>query len=277
MNCTRVQELLVDLLYEELDAGERASVTSHLETCHACQLRWSQVRAVAAAADRWSAPPVSRGIAERALMRVAAQQRAARMSMVSSATIVGRVLLGGGAALLSLLLVAGVASRQTTIVGAGALAVVWTVLYSGVFLASQHPSIRGLTRPALIGSGIALLVVPAMTIPSVVEACERWVRATGNSAPMALLLVVVAAGYTAAPLLVGGLGERVESGRDWIVDGLKLSALYAVLTAPAVALQCVALPLEITALWMAGALAGAAGAGPVGLRLGGWLRHVTAK
>jgi hypothetical protein len=94
---------------------------------------------------------------------------------------------------------------------------------------------------------------------------------------MALLLVVVAAGYTAAPLLVGGLGARVESERDWIVDGLKLFALYAVLTAPAVALQCVALPLQITALWMTGAVVGAAGAGPVGLRLGGWLRHVTAK
>jgi hypothetical protein len=277
MNCARVRELLVDLLYEELDAGERASVTSHLETCHACELRWSRIRAVAAAADRWSAPPVSRGIAERALMRVAADQRAARVAIILPATIVGRVLLGGGAALLSLLLVAGVASRQTTIVGAGTLAVVWTVLYSGVFLASPHPWIRGLTRAALIGSGVALALVPVASIPGVVEACERWVRAAGGSAPMALLLVVAAAAYTGAPLLVGGLGARVEPGRGWIVDGLKLSALYAVLTAPAVVLQCVALPLEITALWMTGAVVGAAGAGPVGLRVGGWLRHVTAK
>jgi len=277
MNCARVQELLVDLLYEELDAGERTSVTSHLETCQACQLRWSRVRAVAAAADRWSAPPVSRGIAERALVRVAVERHAACASMVSSAAIVGRVLLGGGAALLSLLPVAGVASHQTTVLGAGALAVVWTVLYSAVFLAADHPSIRGLTRTALIGSGIALLVVPAMTIPSVVDACERWVRAAQGSAPMALLLVVVAAGYTAAPLLVGALSVRRESDREWIVDGLKLSALYALLIAPAVALQCVAFPLQITALWMTGALVGAATAGPISLRIGGWLRQATAK
>lgn len=277
MNCARVQELLVDLLYEELDAGERALVTSHLSTCHACQLRWSQIRAVAAAADRWSTPAVSRGIAERALMRVAAEQRTARMSMLSPATIVGRVLLGGGAALLSLLLVAGVASRETTIVGAAALAVVWTVLYAVVFLAARHPAIRGLTRAALIGSGVALVLVPVTTVPGIVEACERWVRAAPGSAPLALLLVVVAAGYTAAPLLAGSLAARVESDRDWIVDGLKLSVLYALLTAPAVALQCVSLPLQIMALWTTGALVGAAAAGPVGLRLGVWLRHATAK
>jgi hypothetical protein len=277
MNCARVGALLVDLLYEELDAGERASVTSHLGTCRACELRWSRIRAVAAAADRWSAPPVSRGIAERALMRVAADRRAARVAMIFPARIVGRVLLGGGAALLSLLLVAGVASRQTTIVGAGALAVAWTVLYSGVFLASPHPSIRGLTGGALIGSGVALALVPVASIPGVVEACERWVRAAGGSAPATLLLVVAAAAYTGAPLLVGGLGARVEPVRGRVVDGLRLSALYAVLIAPAVVLQCVALPLEITALWMTGAVAGAAGAGPVGLRFGGWLRQVTAK
>lgn len=277
MNCARVQELLVDLLYEELDTDERTSLTAHLETCQACQRGWSRIRAVAVAADRWSAPPVSRGIAERALVRVAAEQHAARASMASSAAIVGRVLLGGGAALLSLLLVAGVASRQTTIVGAGALAVVWTVLYSAVFLAAQHPAIRGLTRAALIGSGIALLIVPAMSIPSVVDVCERWVMSAHGSAPMALLLVVVAAGYTAVPLLAGGLGARAKSDREWIVDGLKLSGLYALLIAPAVALQCVALPLQITALWMTGALVGAAAAGPISLRVGGWRRHATTK
>lgn len=277
MNCAQVQECLVDLLYEELDAAERGPAMAHLETCPGCQLRWSRVRAVAAAADRWAAPPVSRGIAERVLVRVAAEQHAARASAVSSAALIGRVLLGGGAALLSLLLVAGVASRQTTVVGAGALAVVWTVLYAAVFLAAQHPAIRGLTRAALIGSGIALLVVPAMTIPSVVEVCERWVRAAQGSAPVALLLVVVAAGYTAVPLIVGALNVRRESERDGIADGLKLSALYALLIAPAVALQCVALPLEITALWMTGALAGAAAAGPIGLRLAGWRGQATAK
>ncbi len=280
MNCARSQELLVDLLYEELDTAERASVTSHLQRCGACQVRWSQIRAVAAAADRWSPPSVTLGISERALMRVAAEERAARITTVSWASSGLRVLLGGGAALLSLLLVSGVASRQTTIVGAVALAVVWTVLYSAIFLAAEHPSVRGLLRAALISSGVALVLVASVTVPGIVQACERWVGVAHDShgsAALAFLVFAVAAGFTAAPLLAGGLAVRVDSDRDWVVDGLKLSALYALLTAPAVALQCVVLPLQVMALWPAGALVGAAAAGPIGLRLGGWLRYATAK
>lgn len=277
MNCEQVHELLVDLLYEELDAGERGLVMAHLETCRTCQLRWSRVRALAAAADRWASPSVSRGVAERALIHITAERHAARAPLGSSATMVGRVLLGGSAALLSLLLVVTVVSRPTTVVGAAALAVVWTVLYSAVFLAAQHPSTRGLTRAALMGCATALLVVPAMTISSVVDACERWMRAAQGSVPMALLLVVGAAGYTAAPLLIGSLGARPQSDGEWVSDGLKLSALYALLIAPAVALQCVALPPQITVLWMTGALVGAAAAGPIGLRLGRWRRQAIAK
>jgi hypothetical protein len=277
MNCGQAQELLIDLLYEELDATHRAPVAAHVETCPTCQLRWRQVRGVAAAADRWSAPPVTRGIAERALVRLAAEQHTAWRSMMSPAAVVGRVLLGAGAALLSLLLVAGLASRERTTVGAGALAAAWTVLYAGLLIASQHPSIRGLARAALAAAGVALLLVPAMAIPAVVEACERLVQAAHGSAPMALVLMIVAAGYTAGPLVLGAVAARRESRHEWVVDGLKLSGLYALLVAPAVALQCVALPLETTALWMTGALAGAAAAGPVGLRLGGWLRHAAAK
>lgn len=275
MNCTRVQDRLVDLLYEELPPEDRASITAHLEACPDCLSRWNRLRAVASAADRWSAPPVSRGIAERALVRVAAEQHTARKSMWSSSAIVGRVLLGGGAALLSLLLVAGVMSRQASVVGIGALGVLWTVLYSGVFLLSHHPAVRGLTRAALIGAGVALIVVPAATVPDLVEACARWVRAAQSSAPLTVVLVVVAAGYTAGPLLAGALLSRTKPERKWIVRGLKLSALYALMVAPAVALQCVALPLEVMAVWMTGALMGVAVAGPAGLRLGGWLRQTT--
>jgi hypothetical protein len=280
MNCPRVQELLVDLLYDELDAVERTHVTLHLETCGSCQPRWSQIRAVAGAADRWSMPPISREIAARALRRAAAEP-AMRPRMLVWPTSTGmRLLLGGGAALVSLLLVAGVVSRPATLVGAAVLAVVWTVLYSAVFLIAEHPSVRGLARAALLSSGVALVLVPAMTVPAIVQACERWTGVahdSHDSTSLALLIIVVAVGYTAAPLLAGGAAVRVESGRDWIVDGLKLSALYALLTAPAVALQCVVLPLQIMALWPMGALVGAVAAGPLGLRLGGWLRHATAK
>lgn len=270
MNCDQIQERLVDLLYEELDHEERGAVTAHLEICAACQSRWARIRAVASAADRWPAPAVSRGLAERALVRVAAEQRAGR---TSSAVILGRVLLGGGAALVSLLLVAGLAHRQATTLGMAVLAVIWTVLYSAVLLASHQPSVRAVTRAALAGTGVALVLAPVLTIPGVVEACARWVRAAQGSAPWALVLVVAAAGYTAAPLLLGALAARSGQERHWVVEGLKLSGLYSLLIAPAVYLGCVALPLEVTAVWMAGALMGAAAAGPVGLRVGGWLRH----
>jgi hypothetical protein len=273
MNCGRAHELLIDLLYEELDADGRAAVGAHLEACAGCRLRWTRIRAAAAAADRWSAPPVSRGIAERALVRVAAEQRATRPTAVAPAALIGRALLAGGAALVSLLLVAGITGRPETPVGMGVLAIVWTILYAGVFLAGWHPAIRTLARAAAAGAGVALVLVSVMTIPSVVEACVRWVGAAQRSAPLALVLVIVAAGYTAAPLLAGVLGARAAQAGGWIVDGLKLSGLYALLIAPAVYLECVALPAEVAAVWMAGAMLGAAAAGPVGLRGGDWLRQ----
>lgn len=267
MNCDQIRERLVDLLYEELDHEERGAVTGHLESCTACQSRWARVRAVASAADRWSAPPVSRGIAERALVRVTAEQRAPRAPRLSPAVIAARLLLGGGASLVSLLLVAGVANGQTTAVGAAALAVIWTVLYSGLLLASHHPSIRSLAPAALVGTAGALVLVPVLSIPSVVEACERWATAAQSSAPFTLVLLVVAAGYTAGPLVVGGLIGSGAHDRRGVVDGVKLSLLYGLMIAPAVYLQCLSLPLEITALWMSGAVLGAALAGPASLHL----------
>lgn len=233
---------------------------------------------MAAAADRWS-EPAGRGIAQRAAMRVAAERHAA----VSLTSIGVRALLGGGAALLSLLVVAGVASRQTTVVGASALAVVWTALYSAVFLAAEHPSVRGLMRAALTSSGVALAIVPAVTVHDIVRACERWLGVSHHahhspdSIALSILVVAGAVGYTAAPLLAGGVAARVVSSRDWVVDGLKLSVLYALLTAPAVAIQCLVLPVQVMALWPTGALLGAAAAGPIGLWLGGRLRRSMAR
>ncbi len=272
MNCDWARELLIDLLYEELNAGDRVSVVAHLEACPDCHVRWSRLRALAESADRWAAPPVSRGIAERALLRVAAEEHATRATVFAPAALVGRLLLGGGAALVSLLLLAGLPGRPATPVSAGLVAVIWTVLYSGVLLAGSHTPLRGLARAAIAGAGVALILAPVMTVPSVVEACASWMSTAQHSAPLALVLVVVAAGYTAAPLLLGAIGARVEQEHGWVVDGLKLSGLYALLIAPAVYLECVALPLEVTALWMAGALLGTAAGGPFGFRIVEWLR-----
>lgn len=277
MNCGEARDLLVDLLYEELDADNRASVAAHLEACPDCRLDWRRLQALATAADRWSAPPAPRGIAERALIRVHAEERGAPAPVSLPTVLVWRLLAGGAAALVSLMLVAGITNRAATSVRLALIGVVWTILYSGVLLAGSHPRLRGLARAAVAAAGVALVLAPLMTIPRVVEVCASWMRSGQHSAPLALVLIVVAAGYTAAPLLVGVLAARREQQRGWLVDGLKLSGLYALLIAPAVYLECVALPLEVTALWMTGALLGTAAGGPIGLRVGEWLRSAALK
>jgi len=165
--------------------------------------------------------------------------------------------------------VLGVAERQVTATTIGTVGVVWTVLFVGVFLARGHARLGRIARPALAGAGVTLILAPPLSIPSVVEVCARMVRAAPESVSFALLLVLFAAGYTAGPLLVGGLGFRCVERDHRIADGAMLSIFYALLIAPAVYLECLGLPLEITAAWMAGAVLGAAAAGPVSLWLGG--------
>lgn len=74
MKCSEAQALLVDLLYEELAAEERSRLMAHLEGCGECGERWIRLRALSVAADRWTAPPLPRGITERALARVASER-----------------------------------------------------------------------------------------------------------------------------------------------------------------------------------------------------------
>jgi hypothetical protein len=276
MECREVEAALVDLLYEELAAGERSRLLAHIERCCECEQRWSTLRGLAAAADRWEAPPPSRGIAERALARVAserAREAARQGSEPSSARVLGHVGLAAAAALVSLLLVAGTVGRQAAPVAIGVLGVVWTVLYASVLLTKDHPRLRPVARPALAGAGITLILAPPLSIPSVVEACERWLRAAPESGVFGMVLVLFAAGYTAGPLMIGALTFG-RPGRDpRIVEEATLSGVYALLIAPAVYLECAALPLDVTALWMAGAILGAALGGPTGLRLGSWRRR----
>ncbi len=276
MECREVEAALVDLLYEELSAGDQSRLLAHVEGCRECGERWSTLQALAAAADRWEAPSPSRGIAERALARVAserAREAARQEAELSSARVLHHVGLGAAAALVSLLLVAGTVGPQAAPVTIGVLGVVWTVLYAGILLTKDHPRLRPVAGPALAGAGITLILAPPLSIPSVVEACERWLRAAPESGVFALVLVLFAAGYTAGPLMIGVLTfGRPERGPQ-IAEEATLSAVYALLIAPAVYLWCAALPLDVTALWMAGAILGAALGGPAGLRLGSWLRR----
>ncbi|MBI4587920.1 MAG: hypothetical protein HY725_03715 [Candidatus Rokubacteria bacterium] len=180
------------------------------------------------------------------------------------------VLLGAGAALGSLLLVVGISDQQMAPLAIGVLGVVWTVLYSGLLLTASHGRARPVAWSALTGAGIALILVPPLSIPSVVEACARLIQAAPGSLAFSLVLLLFAAGYTAGPLLVGGLAFARPRPDHRLADGATLSVLYALLIAPAVYLQCLPLPLPVTALWMAGAILGAALAGPLSLRLAGW-------
>jgi hypothetical protein len=278
MECREVEAALVDLLYEELSAGDQSRLLAHIEACRECGERWSKLRALAAAADRWEAPSPSRGIAERAIARVAserAREAARQATEPSSARVLRHVGLGAAAALVSLLLVAGTVGRQAAPVTIGVLGVVWTVLYAGVLLMKDHPRLRSIAAPALAGAGITLILAPPLSIPSVVEACERWVRATPESGAFTMVLVLFAAGYTAGPLMIGALTFGRPGRVPGIVEEATLSGVYALLIAPAVYLECAELPLDVTALWMAGAILGAALGGPAGLRLRGWRQRPT--
>ena len=145
MECREVEAALVDLLYEELAADERSGLLTHIEGCGECGERWSKLRGLATAADRWEAPPPSRGIAERALARVAserAREAARRGAELSSSGVLRHVCLGAAAALVSLLLVAGTVGRQAAPLTIGVLGVVWTVLYAAVLLTKSRPRLQ---------------------------------------------------------------------------------------------------------------------------------------
>ncbi|MFQ5828357.1 MAG: anti-sigma factor family protein [Candidatus Methylomirabilia bacterium] len=272
MSCSEVLSSLVDLLYEELGAEERSRLLSHLETCGECRERWSHIRALSEAANRWTAPPPPRGIAERALSRIAGQQiREARPQwpQVAPEQTLRWVVLGAAAAMVSLLLVVGVIEHQLAPLTIGGFGVVWTVLYSGVLLSASHGRLQPVAWSALTGAGVALILVPPLSIPSVVEACARLIQAAPGSLSFALVLLLLAVGYTAGPLMVGGLAfGRLRQGPRR-ADGTMLSVFYVLLIAPAVYLQCLSLPLNVTALWMAGAILGAGLAGPASVWLSG--------
>jgi hypothetical protein len=273
MTCSEVQASLADLLYEELDAEARGQILAHLEGCGACGEAWSRLRTLSAAADQWTAPALPRGIAERALARVArdrARERSGAWPHLSPEDILRCVGLGAVAALVSLVLVVGISQREVAPLVIGALGVLWTALYAGLFLTASHAKLRPVAWAALTGAGIAFILVPPLSIPSVVEACARLVRAAPESVPFALLVVVVAAGYTAGPLLVGGLAFGRAGRGARVADGATLSILYALLIAPAVYLQCLSLPLNVVAIWMAGVVLGVGVTGPLSLRLAGW-------
>lgn len=259
MRCPEAQASLVDLLYEELAAEERSRLLAHLEGCGECRERWNRLRTLSAAADRWTSPPVPRGIAERALARVASEQ--ARVSKrqrlhLPANRLGGTVLLGAAAAVFSLLLVGGTVAKESPPLILGLIAAVWSALYGGVLLLAQQERYRRLALIALAGAGLSLLLAPVLSIPAVIEACRQWLRAAQGSASLDLLLLVAAAVYTAGPVLTSGALAKRPGERAVLEQGIRLGGLYGLLIAPSIFLRCFPLALAVTAPWMAGALVG---------------------
>ena len=272
MECSKAQDALVDLLYQELSPEERARLLAHVGGCAECAERWSRLQTLAATLDRWTPPAATGGIAERAVARIASERtREAPPSgwRRPAADTLRRVGLGLGAALVSLVLVVGVSERQPGLLTIGGLGVLWTLLYGGLFLYEHHPRLQPVWRSALAGAGAALLLLAAVSIPDVVLACARWAQAAIGAPALNPLLVLVAAGYTAVPLLLGGLAVARPSPGSPFAPGAALSMLYALLLAPAVYLQCRLLPLDLALLWVVGAILGAGLAGPGSLWLAG--------
>lgn len=273
MKCPEVEAALVDLAYEQVDAEQRLQLSTHLERCEACREARGRLQMVLAAVDRWTAPPPPRGIAERVLARIADERaRAGRQGWprISPVQILKCVPLGAGAAVVSLLLVVGMVEGHATPLSAGIVGALWTALYGGILLATGHEGLRSVAWSALVGAGIALVLVPPLSIPSFVQACIRWLGAPAESPGVGLPLLALAAAYTAVPLVVGGavLGRPRRGHR--LADGAALSLLYALLIAPAVYLQCLPLPLNLGAIWMAGAVLGAGLGGPISLWIPWW-------
>lgn len=261
MNCHDAREWMIDRLYGELPGEPEARLESHQASCEACRAEWDRLQALATALDGWTSPPPPAGLTERVLARLARKRvetAERRLPVVRPEHALIALLSGAIAAGISLFLVSSSIPEWVSPLEMGLVGVLWATLYGGVFVLLQSRGAHALARTALTGAGFSLILVPLLTIPGVVEACLRLARVvTGGSGPEGLAIALGAAIYTAVPVLVGGAlfgGERTGRPRD----GLLLGALYGLLIAPAVFLQCLAFPVETTAAWMAGALAGAA-------------------
>ncbi len=272
--CRDARERMVDHVYRELPADEAADLEGHLATCHGCREEWERLRRDLTRLDAWTAPLPPGGLRDRVLADLARRRAEAaerhlvafRPERVGAATLSGAVAAG-----ISLLLVSGAGSAALPPVGFGVVGAVWATFYAGALVLAGSRPFGAAARAALTGAGIAMILAAPLAIPRVVEVCARLVRGASGTVVFGVVVMVVAVGYTAGPLLIGGLAFGGATTGHRLAEGAKRSALYALLVAPAVYVQCLSQPLDVTAVWMAGAILGATLAGPLSLRLrGGW-------
>lgn len=277
MSCAEVQAAFVDLLYAELCEEDCAAVSAHLERCAECRAAWVELRSVASALDRWPAP-APRGIAERVLATLAIREAdAARAEghALAMRHVVGFLLAGAGAAILSLLLLGGGGHEGDTPLKVGVAGAVWTILYGGVILFSQHPRYRRLALAALIAGGLSVLLAPVLSMPAVIEACRRWLETAQGSVTLNVVLALAGALYAGAPVFVSSaIVSRARPGGIWR-DGGRLAGIYGLLLAPSVYLQCHPLTLSLIAPWVAGVVLGSFLGAVAGVSVAARLRPVS--
>jgi hypothetical protein len=256
MTCAEARSRLLDLLYEELSGEERSAVLGHLEACEPCRGERAALQTVLSAADRWTPPPPPRGIAERAVARVAlARARAVARPVIALQHVLAFAVAGVAATALSLVLVGGGGDLQESALKVGLAGAVWVALYGGAGLLTQSPKHRRIAVAALLAAGVSTLLAPVLSMPDVIEACRRWLEAAQGSPLLNGLVATAGTLYAATPVFVSG--ATVTRRRPGVVaDAARLAGVYALLLAPSVYLQCHPLSMALIAPWVVGVVVG---------------------
>lgn len=269
MRCQEIQALLIDHLYRELPEEIGFQVQAHLEVCEACQRELSALQALFSALDRWEASTAPWGLADRTMARLAQEGVMASRILAFLQTVLP-FLFGAIAVVIAFFLATlGKPQPQRTVLAYGVLGALWAVLFAGLFFTAFQAKNRQKSPAgmALLAAGLALAIIPFLSIPTVIEACLRWLE--GMKSGMAVNGLLFASGslYTALPILVSSffLGRRGEvlMGKVGLLSGF----LYLLLIAPAIQLQCASLVFQIMVVWALGAVVGSLAGGPGGLWL----------
>jgi len=280
MKCPEAS-VLVDVLYEEDTTDDRGPILAHLEECPACQEQWTRLRAVVAAADRWTAPSPSPRITERALARIAterARHSPSERPLIASQELLGSLLFGVTAAGLSLFLTRGVHDEGESQLLFGLMGSLWTAVYAAVgFLVLQGGRYRYLAVAALVAAGITMFLTPWLPMPAVIEVSSRWFDSAQALSPASGGVLLAGLLFAAIPTFASSATiTRGMASRAAMVDATWLLGLYALLIAPSVCLQCHPIALVLTVTWVAGMLVGAFLGCLGGVSLSARFRTVTA-